>query len=349
MHPPGYPFHAELLIVGTRGVIDGSDHRTFSRCSYSERGLDFPGAHVSTGENEAAFAMEVQELVRCGAQRSPAGHLARVQSGGAAIGPRGGALDVDREQRGGDGLPRSGRFSVTSGTGGRLLRMGAIGFASGHPGSYHTALARHPAVELAGVAEVKGRATPASSEAADRLARAAGLHWHDDYRTMLDRTELDIVSVCVAPSASAEVLKTAADRGLHIISEKPLARTLEEAESIVAAVNKAGVAFSLNVPACCFSDPMRSALERVRHGDLGEPRVIFSQFLQPKGPRYAGREVDGKMVAPEYGELQTSGRTRSWRRQRRPDPQSDRSLPAETCSSTTGTGRRDSRTFVSRR
>ena len=63
MHPPGYPFHAELLIVGTRGVIDGSDHRTFSRCSYSERGLDFPGAHVSTGENEAAFAMEVQELV----------------------------------------------------------------------------------------------------------------------------------------------------------------------------------------------------------------------------------------------------------------------------------------------
>ena len=189
--------------------------------------------------------------------------------------------------------------------GGRQIRAAAIGFASGHPNAYHGALARHPRVRLVGVAEVLGQA---SREALGReFAQANGLPYHEDYRAMLDHTPADMVSLCVTPALNPEVLADVARRGLHVISEKPVADSLAAAEQAISAVESAGVVFSLDAPAACFPRPIRTAHDMVTSGELGIPRVIYSQFLQPKGPRYAFTMEDGKKVAPVYGELQNFG------------------------------------------
>ena len=83
--------------------------------------------------------------------------------------------------------------------------------------------------EVVAVADV----TPA------RLAMAAaalpGVRLYADHATLLDREadKLDFVVAAVPPSLHAEVSRAALARGLHVLCEKPLARTAEEARGML--------------------------------------------------------------------------------------------------------------------
>ncbi|MEZ6116580.1 MAG: Gfo/Idh/MocA family oxidoreductase [Pirellulaceae bacterium] len=78
--------------------------------------------------------------------------------------------------------------------------------------------------------------------AAQRLSAPA----FADYRTMLDQVRPDIVSV--APrwlDQHADMVLSAAERGIHVYMEKPFCRNLEEADAIVAAVRKHNVKLAI--------------------------------------------------------------------------------------------------------
>jgi predicted dehydrogenase len=67
-----------------------------------------------------------------------------------------------------------------------------------------------------------------------------------DYREMIEREEPDIVSVATQPEQHAEVALFAAAHGVRALyCEKPLCTSLEEADQIVAAVERHGVAFNM--------------------------------------------------------------------------------------------------------
>lgn len=185
------------------------------------------------------------------------------------------------------------------------LRAAAISFASGHPGSYTGGLADHPDVDLVAVAEVPGET--GRRDLAEAFARERAVPHYEDYVHMLDECRPDVVSLCVVPSRNPEVLVAAAERGIHILSEKPVAETLAAAERALGVVKAAGVVFSLDVPTACFTRPMADAQERAASGAIGEPLVAYCQFLQPKGPRYTYTVVDGKRIPTRYGELQNFG------------------------------------------
>lgn len=187
----------------------------------------------------------------------------------------------------------------------QTLRAAGISFASGHPTAYTAFLADHPNVELIGVAEVPG-ATARSDMAAEFARRRGVPHW-DDYVEMLDREAPDIVSLCVVPDRNPEVIRACAERGIHILSEKPLAMTLEDGEKALDVVEKSGVVFSLDIPNGCFTRPLEDAHAMARSGALGDIRVVYCQYLQNRGPRYTYAMVDGKKVPPQYGELPNFG------------------------------------------
>lgn len=97
-----------------------------------------------------------------------------------------------------------------------------------------------PEVELVAVADAdeQGRA-----RAADRLGVA---HAYADYRQMLDEVRPDFVSI--GPrwlDQHAEMVVAAADRGVHIYMEKPMCRTLAEADRMVAACTENNVKLAL--------------------------------------------------------------------------------------------------------
>ena len=100
-----------------------------------------------------------------------------------------------------------------------------------------------------------------------------------DWRKVIDDKTIDIVDICVPNNFHAEIAIAAAQAGKMIICEKPLARTGAEAEPMVQAVEKAGVAnlVSFNyrrVPAVTL------AKQLIDDGRLGRIFHYRANFLQ---------------------------------------------------------------------
>src|SRR3712207_3171990 len=62
-----------------------------------------------------------------------------------------------------------------------------------------------------------------------------------DWRALVDRRDIDIIDIASPNDTHAEIAVAAARAGKMVMCEKPLARTASEAESMVAAVEAAGV------------------------------------------------------------------------------------------------------------
>ena len=72
-------------------------------------------------------------------------------------------------------------------------------------------------------------------ERAQALAAGTGMRTYADWRDMLDRESLGALFVCTPPRAHREPAVAALRSGLPVYLEKPIARTLDDAASIVAA------------------------------------------------------------------------------------------------------------------
>jgi predicted dehydrogenase len=68
--------------------------------------------------------------------------------------------------------------------------------------------------------------------AAQRLAEAYAAATYNDWRALIDRAGVDTVLVCTPPDSHAEIAIAALERGRHVLVEKPLARSVAEAEPI---------------------------------------------------------------------------------------------------------------------
>ena len=62
-----------------------------------------------------------------------------------------------------------------------------------------------------------------------------------DWRAVIARPDIDVVDICTPNNVHAEIAIVAAKAGKHIICEKPLARTVEEARAMAEAVKAARV------------------------------------------------------------------------------------------------------------
>jgi predicted dehydrogenase len=90
-----------------------------------------------------------------------------------------------------------------------------------------------PNVEIVGVADPDANGRAAAAKRLDAPRAFA------DYRKLLDDTRPDIVSICPRwLDQHCEMVLAAAERGVHIYLEKPMCRTLEEADRMVAACDK---------------------------------------------------------------------------------------------------------------
>jgi predicted dehydrogenase len=112
------------------------------------------------------------------------------------------------------------------------MRFGLVGTGFWAKETHAAALAAHPNATLAGV---WGR----SSERAVELAAAFGIPAFDDLDKMIDA--VDAVAIAVPPDAQAEIAVRAADRGKHLLLDKPVALTTSAADKVVEAVDRNGV------------------------------------------------------------------------------------------------------------
>lgn len=104
---------------------------------------------------------------------------------------------------------------------------------------------------------------------AEQAAGPAGAIAYNDYRRILDRSDVDAVAVCLPDDLHTEVSVLAAAAGKHLFVEKPLATTLSDCRQISDACERAGV--KLMVGHCLRFDPrFVQGYEAIRDGHIGE-------------------------------------------------------------------------------
>lgn len=115
------------------------------------------------------------------------------------------------------------------------LRMGVVGV--GHLGRHHARiLSTLPGVTLVGVADAR-------EDRAREIAESAATRAFTDWRALA--AEVDAVTVAVPTEAHAEVAGACLAMGRHVLVEKPLAKTLEDADALVAAAAAGGLTLAV--------------------------------------------------------------------------------------------------------
>jgi len=114
-------------------------------------------------------------------------------------------------------------MTTSSQTAGGRIRVGVVGV--GYLGKLHAKIyAGMPNVELVGVVDV-------NADAARDVAAQYGCGAFTDPAELLGK--IDAVSIVVPTSLHLPVAKSFLERGVHMLMEKPLAPTLEEAKELV--------------------------------------------------------------------------------------------------------------------
>lgn len=93
---------------------------------------------------------------------------------------------------------------------------------------------RLPELELVSICDIAG-------DLAASTATRYGFARHDtDWQDIVEATDIDIVSVVVANSLHQQIVEALLAAGKHVLCEKPLTDTVTDAESMVAAADRAG-------------------------------------------------------------------------------------------------------------
>ena len=117
--------------------------------------------------------------------------------------------------------------------------------------------------------------------AAREMIQQHGAQLYHDAGDLIRDAEVDVVDICLPTYLHARYACQAAERGRAVFCEKPLARTLEEADRVVAAVRKAGV--PAMVGHCIRFWPEYIALKEFHdRGELGALRALSLHRYQGK-------------------------------------------------------------------
>ncbi len=137
-------------------------------------------------------------------------------------------------------------------------------------------------------------------ERATKMAEKLGrINWYDNHKDMLAKEELDLVYVAVPPKFHHAVTMAVIEKGIHVLCEKPLANSVEEAKEMFEKAEQAGIIHAMNFP-LNYSNPANTFDRMIKEGYIGNLRKLELSMNFPNWPRLwqqndwvAGREQGG--------------------------------------------------------
>jgi len=150
-------------------------------------------------------------------------------------------------------------------------RIGLAIVGAGRVGLFRGQVAaRHPQVDFIGIAETM-------PERAKLVADEIGADFvTSDYRELLARPEVTAAIISTDEHLHVDPILAAADRGLALLIEKPLATELAESERVLNAIRKSGVDAVVGYTQR-FRRRWLAAKEKVRIGALGDVTLVTSR------------------------------------------------------------------------
>src|SRR5215470_4222895 len=152
-------------------------------------------------------------------------------------------------------------------------RIGLAIVGAGRVGLFRGQVAaRHPQVDFIGIAETKPERAKLVADEIDADFVTP------DYRELLARPEVTAAIISTDEHLHVDPILAAADRGLALLIEKPLATELAESERVLKAIRKSGVDAVVGYTQR-FRRRWLAAKEKVRTGQLGDVTLVTSRAL----------------------------------------------------------------------
>jgi predicted dehydrogenase len=175
------------------------------------------------------------------------------------------------------------------------VKVGIIG--SGFIADLHAA-----AIGMIPEAEVVAVASPTPGKAG-RFSEERGIaKAFEDYQDLLALDEIELVHVCAPNYLHAAITVDAAKAGKHVVCEKPLCLTLEEADRMIEACRAAGVLL-MYAEELCFAPKYVRAKTLVDEGALGKAFLVkqSEEHFGPHMPWFWDVEKSGGGVLLDMG------------------------------------------------
>lgn len=119
------------------------------------------------------------------------------------------------------------------------------------------------------------------TEKASVLMKAYGIERHyTDYREMIEKEKPDFIDIITPPETHLEMTRFAAERGIHVICQKPLAPDFREAQQITEIAEQAGIRFMVHEN-WRFQPWHREFKKLIEGGEVGE--IHFMNWLKRMG------------------------------------------------------------------
>jgi predicted dehydrogenase len=167
------------------------------------------------------------------------------------------------------------------------LRVGIVGLVHGHVAGFFEHSLHLPEIQLVGIAEP-------DQQLASRYAKQFGIDrplFFSSLEVMLDRVHPQAVLVYSNTFDHRKVIEICARRGVHVMVEKPLAVSFEDARAIAEAAHAGKIQVVVNYETTWYPSN-RAAYDLVHEGALGDIRKVVVHDGH-QGPREIG-------VPPEF-------------------------------------------------
>ncbi len=155
------------------------------------------------------------------------------------------------------------------------MKVGLIG--AGNIAGFHlAALRKLKGVEVAGILDVK----PGAAEAMAQRLKIK--NYFSDREEFFDQVKPDVVHVLTPPRTHHEIAVNALNRRIHVLTEKPMAMTTDECETMISAAANNGMTLGVNHN-YLYDPRVQKALRLVQDGEIGE--VVHVETLVGFDPK----------------------------------------------------------------
>jgi len=149
------------------------------------------------------------------------------------------------------------------------IKVGVIGLGMGR--SHLEAYLSLPQTKVIGVCDIW-------RERLEEVKKEYSLEYATtDYRELLRREDIDLVSIATPDYLHYQMCIEALKNGKHVLCEKPMVSTIEEAVSLVREVKKSGKKFMVG-QVCRYAPGFRMAKHLIEEGEIGELFFVESEY-----------------------------------------------------------------------
>lgn len=139
----------------------------------------------------------------------------------------------------------------------------------GNMGKHHARVySEMDGVELVSVSDV--------DEKRKEVAERFGCKFYNDYREMIDKEDIDAVSIVVPTKLHKEVALECINKGKNVLVEKPISDTPENAREIIDAAKDKGVKLAIGHVER-FNPAVQKLKEIIKKGELGEVTTVVAR------------------------------------------------------------------------